>query len=335
MAENPTLVFTAPKTVVIEDRPIPEPAEGQVVVKTRRSLISTGTELTILKGESAKGSAWDTYGKFPFVPGYDNVGDVVKVGAGVDESLLGKRLSSYGTHSMYAAVSTAEIRHVREDTPDDLAAFGTIADIVYNGVRRGRPEWGEAAVVYGLGLLGQIAVRCLLFAGIKPVFAVDLSDERIARLPKHRRIVAINPKTDDVRKTVEKHTKGRMADLVFEVTGAPALIPKEFEALKTVGRMVLLSSPSGPTEFDFHDLCNAPSYTIIGAHASSSPVCETPYNQWTRPRNTELYFDMVLDGDIEMESLISHRENYTKAPELYGMLLEDRSKAMGVILKWN
>jgi len=335
MPENPTVVFTAPETVVIEDRPVPEPAEGQVLVKTRRTLISTGTELTILKGEYPKGSAWDAYGKFPFVPGYDNVGDVVKVGPGVDESLVGRRLSSYGTHSMYAAVSTAEIRHVPEDTPDDLAAFGTIADIVFNGVRRGRPEWGESAVVYGLGLLGQMAVRALVFAGLKPVFAVDVSDERIARLPRHKRIVPVNPKTADLRKTVEEHTRGRMADVVYEVTGAASLLPKEFEALKTVGRMVILSSPSGATEFDFHDLCNAPSYTIIGAHGSSSPACETPYNQWTRPRNTELYFDMAADGDIEMESLISHREDYTKAPELYAMLLEDRSKAMGVILKWN
>ncbi len=335
MAANATVVFTAPRTVEIEDRPIPEPREGQVVVKTRRSLISTGTELTILNGEYPEGSAWERYGKFPFVPGYDNIGEVVKTGPGVDEALIGRRISSYGTHSMYAAVSIDQIRPVREDTPDDLAAFGTIADIVYNGVRRGRPEWGESAVVYGLGLLGQMTVRCLIFAGLKPVFAVDISDERLARLPEHPRIVPLNPKTTDVRKTVAERTRARMADIVYEVTGAPGLIPKEFEVLKNVGRMVILSSPSGPTEFDFHDLCNSPSYTIIGAHGSSSPACETPYNQWTRPRNTELYFDMATDGDLEMESLISHCEDYTEAPELYRMLIEDRSAAMGVILKWS
>jgi 2-desacetyl-2-hydroxyethyl bacteriochlorophyllide A dehydrogenase len=334
MADNPTVVFTGPRKVVIENRPVPKPGPGQVVVKSRMTLISTGTELTILKGEFSKGSAWDRYGKYPFVPGYDNVGEVVAVGEGADEGLVGKRISSYGAHSLYAAVSINETRAVREDISDDLAAFGTIADIVYNGVRRGRPEWGEAAVVFGLGLLGQIAVRCLLFAGMKPVFAVDVSDERLALLPKHKRIVPINPKKADVKETVSRHTKGRMADLVYEVTGAPALIPSELAVLKRVGRIVILSSPGGPTQFDFHDLCNAPSFTIIGAHGSSSPQCETPYNQWTRPRNTELYFDMAVDSDIEMKSLISHSEHYTKAPELYAMLLEDRTKAMGVLLRW-
>ncbi len=334
MGENPTVVFTGPKKVVIEDRPIAKPGPGQVLVKTRMTLISTGTELTILKGEFSKGSAWDQYGKYPFIPGYDNVGDVVEVGDGVDKGLVGKRISSYGTHSLYAAVSVNETRSIREDIPDDLAAFGTIADIVYNGVRRGRPEWGESAVVFGLGLLGQVAVRCLLFAGIKPLFAVDVAEERLALLPKHKRIVPVNPKKEDVKEVVFRHTKGRMADLVYEVTGAAALIPKEFEVLKRVGRIVILSSPSGPTQFDFHDLCNAPSFTIIGAHGGSSPQCETPYNQWTRPRNTELYFDMAVDGDIEMKSLVSHSEHYAKAPELYAMLLKDRSKAMGVLLKW-
>jgi 2-desacetyl-2-hydroxyethyl bacteriochlorophyllide A dehydrogenase len=336
MPANPTLVFTRPKTVVVEDRPVPEPAEGQLVVKAIRTLISTGTELTIFKGEFAEGSAWADYGKFPFVPGYDNVGEIVEVGPGVDESLVGRRVSSYGTHSLYSAVPVTDIRHIREDISSDLAAFGTISDIVFNAVRRGRPEWGEAAVVYGLGILGQMTVRALAFAGIKPVFAVDVSDERLARLPRHNRIIPVNPGKEDVKDAVAEGTRGRMADIVYELTGAPTLIPREFDVLKVAGRLVLASSPSGPTpSFDFHDLCNAKSFTIIGAHCSSAPAVEVVGSQWTRPRNTELYFDMVVDGDMEMESLISHREPYANAPALYKMLLEDRSKAMGVILEWD
>ncbi len=335
MSENPTIVFAAAKKVVIEDRPIPEPAENQVVVKARRTLISTGTELTILKGEFAKDSAWATWGKLPFTPGYANIGDVVAVGPAVDDSLVGQTISSYGFHAMYSAVNVSDTRPIVGSVTDDQAAFATIAEIVFNGVRRGKPEWGEAVVVYGLGLLGQFAVRALLFAGVKPLFAVDISDERIALLPESSRIVPVNPAKDDLKALVEKHTFGRMADLAFEVTGNANLIPKEFDCLKFAGRMVLLSSPSGPSSFDFHNLCNSPSFTIIGAHNGSHPACETPYNQWTKLRNTELYFRMVSDGDLAVDELISHRAPYQKAPELYAMLLEDRSKAMGVILEWS
>lgn len=127
-----------------------------------------------------------------------------------------------------------------------------------------------------------------------------------------------------------------MADVVFEVTGNPDIIPKEFEALRPQGRMVLLSSPTGPTaSFDFHDLCNSPSYSIIGAHNGSHPDNATPYNQWTQHRHAELFFDYLADGELELAPLISHRAPYAKAPELYAMLLEDRSRAMGVILEWD
>ena len=79
MAKNPTVVFVEPKKAVIEDRPIPKPDEGQVLVKARRTLISTGTELTIFKGEFPKDGGWAAWAKFPFTPGYSNIGDVIEV----------------------------------------------------------------------------------------------------------------------------------------------------------------------------------------------------------------------------------------------------------------
>jgi len=335
MSKNPMVVFVAPKKVVIEDRPMPAAGPAQVLVKSERTLISTGTELTILKSEFAARSAWADYGRLPFVPGYDNVAKVLEVGPGVDKGLVGKRVASFAPHSAFAAVPVAETWVIPEKVTSDEAVFFTIAQIVFNGVRRGQAAWGETAIVYGLGLLGQITVRALLFAGVRPVFAVDVADKRLALLPKHEGLVALNPKKSSVRETVSKHTRGRMADVVYEVTGAPSLIPQEFEALKPLGRFVVLSSPSGKTEFDFHDLCNAPSFVIIGAHNASHPEHETPYNQWTKSRDAELYFGLVAKREIEVDSLVSHREPYTKAPELYAALLADRSQAMGVVLEWD
>ena len=136
------------------------------------------------------------------------------------------------------------------------------------------------------------------------------------------------------KSVVEKLTRGRMADVVFEVTGVADLIPKQFETLHKQGRYVVLSSPRGKTTFDFHDLCNAPSYTIIGAHNMSHPPHATLDYPWTMHRHAELFFDLVADGALAIDPLISHREHYTEAPQLYDMLLRDRSAAMGVVLDW-
>jgi 2-desacetyl-2-hydroxyethyl bacteriochlorophyllide A dehydrogenase len=327
-------VFKEPGTVVIEDRQKPVPGPGEILIQTRATLISIGTELTILRGEFPPDSAWSRYGRFPFVPGYNNIGEVVDVGSAVAPDWLGRKVATYGPHARYVCAATASARPVPPDIADEHAVFFTIAEIVLNGVRRSQVQLGESAVVYGLGLLGQLAARICRLCGARPIFAVDVAEGRLQRLPDATAIVPVNSAREDVVAAVERLTNRRMADVVFEVTGNPELIPEEFRVLRRQGRFVVLSSPRGKTLFDFHDLCNAPSFTIIGAHNGSHPAHETPNNPWTQHRHAELFFDLVLSGELAMDPLISHRERYTEAPHLYQALLQDRTPIMGVVLHW-
>lgn len=331
---NPTIVFERPEVVVIEKRQKPKPTENHVLILTKKTLISTGTELTILKGDFPKGSAWARYGKYPFVPGYDNVGVIIEVGSGINMDMVGRRVATYSEHAMYVCARQDELRFIPEGVTDEQAAFFTIAEIVMNSVRRANVRFGESVAIYGAGLLGQFAARFSRICGARPVMVIDISNYRLGMLPHDPAIVKLNPKEVDVATEVSRVTRGRMADVVFEVTGDPKLIPSEFECLHRQGRFVLLSSPRGPTLFDFHDLCNSPSFTIIGTHNSSHPPFETLDNPWTAHRHCELFFDLILSGEVEVDNLISHRVNYKSAPEVYKMLLADRTLAMGVILDW-
>lgn len=331
---NPTIVFTAPKRVEIECRQIPAVESGQVLVRTRKTLISIGTELTVLSGEYPEGSKWSKFSKYPFVPGYDNIGEVITVGEGVDRALIGRTVATYGFHARYVTIPAASLRMVHREIPDEQAAFFTIAEIVMNGVRRGAAQWGEAVAVYGLGLLGQLAVRFCRLGGCRPVLAIDPAENRLERLPPDPLIRRINPRRETIADVVKAETRGRGLDLVFEVTGAADLIPGEFEGLRPQGRFVVLSSPRGKTSFDFHDLCNAPSFTIIGAHNASHPPQTTLPCPWSQHRHAELFFDLVADGEIDLRPLISHRVSYRQAPQLYKILLRDRGDAMGIVLDW-
>lgn len=333
---NPTVVFTAPGQVAVEDRPLPVPAAGQVLIQTRRTLISTGTELTILNGQFPPQSRWADYGRFPFVPGYDHIGEVVEVGPEVDPAWQGRRVASYAAHAAFVLGRPASLRPVHREVPDEEAAFFTLAEIAMNGVRRGQVTWGETAAVYGLGLLGQLVVRLCRLAGAALVVGVDVAASRLALLPRLPRVLGLDPAAGPLPARLEDLNHGRLADVVFELTGNPEAIPGEFALLRRQGRMVLLSSPRGPTPlFDFHDLCNSPSYTIIGAHNSSHPGQATADQPWTQPRHAELFFDLVAAGELEIAPLISHRLPFSEAPGIYTALRADRSQAMGVILTWD
>jgi threonine dehydrogenase-like Zn-dependent dehydrogenase len=334
--ENPSVVFRAPGVVELEDRPVPSPAPGEVLLRTRRTLISPGTELTILSGDFAPGSVWDGYGRFPFVAGYSAAAEIAAVGEGVEAVQVGDLVAAVTPHARWTTASANDVYPLRgADVPIDLMPFVSLAATVMNAVRRGQVRWGDAVVVYGLGVLGQLAVRYCRLCGARPVVGVDLIDARLALLPPD--VIGIQPERLAVRDLVASATRGRMADVVFEATGSSQLIPSEFEVLRPQqGRFVVLSSPRGaPTQFDFHDLANWPSHTIIGAHVGSHPAVETPQTPWTLARHAELFFDLVSDGELDLDRLISHRIDYGEACQTYRTLLEDRSHSLAVVLNWD
>lgn len=57
-------------------------------------------------------------------------------------------------------------------------------------------------------------------------------------------------------------------------------------------------------------------------------------NPWTRARHVELFFELLSKDRISVDNMISDRKHYSQAPEMYEMLLENRSQALGVILEW-
>lgn len=334
--QNPTVVFQGPGVVEFEDRPLPVPGPGEVLLRTRRTLISPGTELTILSGDFAAGSAWDAYGQFPFVAGYSAAAEVAGLGEGVEGVQVGDLVAAGTPHARWATAAANAVYPLHgASVPLDVMPFVTLVATVMNGVRRSHVGWGESVVVFGAGLLGQLAVRFCRLSGARPVVGVDLIDARLALLPPD--VIAVHPERFAVRDLVASVTRQRMADVVFEATGNSQIIPAEFAVLRRQqGRFVVLSSPRGQaTQFDFHDLANAPSHTIIGAHISSHPAVETPQAPWTLARNAELFFDLVSDRELDLEPLISHRLPFGETCDTYRTLLADRSQSLAVVLDWD
>ncbi len=330
---NPTVTFTGPRQVEITDREMPELKGDDVLIKSAVTMISIGTELSCLDRQPDMGKNWSKP-QFPMYHGYCNVGTVLETGPDADPGLVGRRVQSYGNHALYLKQPTHMARPVRDDVASGHAVFATMAEIAFHGARRSGVGMGRSVVICGLGILGQLAVRFARLSGARPVLASDPGEDRLALLPDNPAVIPVNPRKDDLRKRVEEATRGRMADIVIELTGVPELIPEQLPLLRKEGTLGIVSGPRGASEIDFHDLCVGNSVKIIGVHNGSHPVHETPSDPWTKNRDVELFLDLVADGDLDVEPLITHRRKYTDAPEMYAMLLEDRTKALGVLFDW-
>lgn len=326
------VVFQAVGRVGFEEFEPPDPGRGEVLIRTVKTLISTGTELTILTGSYPQGSHWARYGRFPHRPGYSAVGVVEKLGEGVEGFKPGDLVTSMTGHAQYSVVDAGQLVRVPESVDAEWATFHTIAGGVINAVRLADISIGECVVVIGAGLLGQFATMFSRLSGAYPVITVDLSDFRLEKAKQSGAHITVNPSRSSVEEVVSRVTDGRMADIVFEVTGNPEVIPMGLRLTRRMGRFIVLSSPRGPSHVDFHDEVNYPSRVIIGAHFTSQPIHEHPKTPWTRERNRSLFLTLLAERLITVEHLITHRYPWFDAPQAYEMLTRQRTKALGVIL---
>ena len=329
------VVFDAPRECVLTPIEAPEPGRAQVLVRTERTLISTGTELTALAGDFAPQSRWARYVRYPWDAGYSNAGVVVAVGDGVAEWQPGDRVASMARHGTVATVGRDRLWRIPDEVSDEEACFATLAEIAMNGVRRGRVTFGESVVIVGAGLLGQLAAQICRQAGASPVVVVDPAVDRLEKAGQLAGAVVLGMPVEEALRPIEDATRGGLADVVIEATGNPVVITHALQLARRMGRVVLLGSPRGPVSIDFHDEVHTLGLEIIGAHNSTHPPAETPDHRWTVARHVELFFDWLTTGRLNVRDLVTHRYAWRQTREAYTMLLEDRSQALGVVLDWS
>ena len=166
--------------MISKERAIPSPGPGEVLIRTRVSLVSPGTELTVLgAGENGGGlgAEWRKLQQYPYVAGYSNVGVVIGAGDAESEVWIGRRVDSHTSHAAYTVCKVAELRAVPDGVSDSAAALATLAEVVMNGLRRSA-SMGE--------LLARLraALRRSTRTDEEPVvttddFSIDLAAKRV------------------------------------------------------------------------------------------------------------------------------------------------------------
>ena len=197
--------------LALKEVPDPKVRSGHILVRTRSSLISAGTERMVVqfakKSLAAKAKARpDLVRKVlektkrdgivstmravlarldePLPLGYSACGDVIAVGDGAEGKFrVGQRVAVAGAglanHADFNVVPVHLTAPVPEDVNDEEACFGTLGSIALHGVRNMGLEFGDCAAVIGAGLVGQLAAQLLELAGIR-VAVFDYNEGRLA-----------------------------------------------------------------------------------------------------------------------------------------------------------
>lgn len=331
---NPCIAFTGANQVELHDLPVPEPAADEVLIESRRTLISTGTELTCLGRRFEPGSHWDQWVKYPFYTGYSNAGVVVKTGSAVTRFKPGDRVASRTGHRRFVVARENELVAIPAGVSDDEAVWFGIACIVQNGIRRAEHTLGDNVVVIGLGLLGQLAVQFARLSGAREIIAIDTAPRRLDMAREHGATVLLQKPVAEVRADILAATGGRLADVVYDITGHPAVLAPALTLARDLGKVVLLGDAGSPTQQHITGDLISRGLRLIGAHDNNPPKTATDHAWWTRNHMAELYLAYVARRQMSVADMITHRFKPADASAAYARLTEDRATAMGVVFEW-
>jgi polar amino acid transport system substrate-binding protein len=359
----------------VDDVPPPVAQRGRVLVRTAASLISAGTErMAVEMGQKSligkarerpdlvkqviqKAKNEGLVNTFNVVRsklgsttalGYSASGIVIDVGEDVTEFRVGDRVAcagaGYASHAEVLSVPKNLCVKLPEGADLEAGAFGTLGAIAMQGVRLAEPTLGEAVVVIGLGLLGQLTVQLLKANGCR-VFGVDLDPQKIALAKELGADEGCAP-GDDAKAAVMNWSRGRGADAVLITAATPSNQPVEFagEISRMKGRVVAvglvgldiprkpyydrelelkISMSYGPGRYD-------PEYEERG---HDYPFA---YVRWTEGRNIEAFLDLVAEGRIDIDRLITHRFSIDEGERAYKLITgEVKEPYLGVVLNYD
>jgi threonine dehydrogenase-like Zn-dependent dehydrogenase len=305
-----------------------------VLIESRRTLISTGTELTCLGRRFEPGSHWDQWVKYPFYTGYSNAGVVVKTGSTVTRFKPGDRVASRAGHRRFVVAREAELVATPEGVSDDEAVWFGIACIVQNGIRRAEHTLGDNVVVIGLGLLGQLAVQFARLSGAREIIAIDTAPRRLEFARAHGATVLLQKSAADVRADILAATGGRLADVVYDITGHPAVLAPALTLARDLGKVVLLGDAGSPAQQHITGDLISRGLRLIGAHDNNPPKTANDHAWWTRNHMADLFMTYLARRQMRVDDMITHRFKPSDAPAAYARLTEDRATAMAVVFEW-
>ena len=309
--------------IKIEDVPLPEIRQTEVLIKTERTLISRGSEI------------WRRYVREeaidPQIMGYSLAGTVVQVGAQVNDFSMGERVAALAPHAEYAAVEAVHARNKPAvvSLPDaitaEAATFWPLLTSSVLWMRETGAGQNDTMAILGQGLVGSCCMQVARNLQNCRVIAVDALSLRCDLAAQLGADAVVNASQTDPIAAVRELTEGLRADVVVEAVGGRAGAKAFLQAQDMVRRGGLLQViglyEGEPLPLDSSKIQGK---RLVGGYLDRA----------RRPRGSDLALQLLMEGKIQTEAMVTHRFDFEDAATAFDLLYTRLDEAMAVVLVW-
>lgn len=350
----------------IADVPCPQVKSGQLLISTRKTLVSVGTERMLVdfgksnfiqKARSQPDKVKMVLDKVktdglmttidtvrskldqPLPLGYCNVGIVDNNGGTYFE--VGDRVISNGNHAEMVRVPENLCARIPENVDDESASFTILASIALQGIRILNPTMGECVVVTGLGLIGLITVQLLKANGCR-VLGIDFDSSKCELARQFGAEVVDLSKGEDPLSAARSISRGRGVDgvIITASTKSNEPVSQAANMCRQRGRIVLVGvvglelsrADFYVKELTFQVSCSYGPGRYDEGYEEKGNDYPIGFVRWTEQRNFEAVLDLMSTGALNVKPLVSHRFSIDDAVNAY-KVLDDKS-ALGIVLDY-
>lgn len=340
------VVFAAPGRIQVQTYEDSELGPRDVRLRTLYSGISHGTEMALYRGtapwlnHTVTDDGFIDEGRsieYPFRYGYEGVCVVEATGSGVSEVRPGDLYYCWDKHR---ETVTFPLDRANESTlfsftplPREAAdpapyIFTGLGGVALEAVLVAPVRLGESVAVFGLGAVGQILVQLCKLAGASPVIAVDLLDHRLDLARSLGADLTFNAGRVDVGREIRRYFGGHGVDVSFECSGSVNALAQAIRSGTPFPKVVVVSMYHGGAADLYlnEEFCRSGG-TLIHSRAGGlrlrpEAVTEAQgwYRKWNLARIHATVVELIADGRLRVDRLISHRFPIERAPEAYDLI---------------
>lgn len=344
------LKLTAPRQVVLqtyEDAPL---KPNEVRCEGILSGISHGTEMNLYRGTSPfADKEFDTELRL-FVPrkgpapagdlGYEWVGRVTEVGGDVQHlkpgDLVHMLIAHRETHT-FVPVNfpyRGRIDALPASVTPEQAIILALAGVALQAVHDAGVKVGDRVAIFGLGAIGLMAVQLTRRAGAGWIDAIDLYPTRRSLATRFGADRTFDPAACDVGYEIKTASPHRGADVAIELSGHYAALNEAIRCVRMAGTVVTGGFyTGGGTALRLGEEWHHNRVTMV----SSMAWWECPHRDhplWNRPRINQVVTDLLAEGKLNTDGIISHHFPFARAAEAYELIDRHPEDVVKVVLDY-